>query len=147
MTGGIDSGTLMAAFRWYGLPFRGVSWVNRLEERELRPVADLAGHAAEHTYMRVGPVYDDARTAASIADRNVGGYRGPLTADRPHASAFQPGWWCLRARVRGRDRARVLQRAPISDPPDDSIRAAESIRLQHEAQTRGWIQATRPGGL
>jgi hypothetical protein len=80
ITGGIDSRTLIAAFRHYGTPFRTVTWTSfNYAEWEGEPIRQV------HEHIRTDHSWVDRRNdriggPALIGHRNSGNYRGPSPA-------------------------------------------------------------------
>jgi hypothetical protein len=86
VTGGIDTRTIMAAFRNHGLPFQGLTWRRRsggIGAPELHVAEAVAAELRlEHSYVDVAAVQDPEGIAA-LSRRNVGGFGrpAPITAE------------------------------------------------------------------
>ncbi len=81
VTGGIDTRVLIAAFRRFELPFRGMTWRRKrggVDDEELEVIEAVAGEAGiEHAYLDLSEIDDEMRAVARLARRNVGGWGQP----------------------------------------------------------------------
>jgi hypothetical protein len=88
ITGGIDSRTLIAALRHYGVPLRTVTWRRfNFAEWEAGPVDEIVAHlAGEHGW--VDHTNDRINDEALLGARNSGNYRSPSRAVAGMARLF-----------------------------------------------------------
>ena len=88
ITGGIDSRTLIAALRHYGVPLRTVTWKGfYFEQWEAAPVEEIVAHlAGEHAW--VDETNDRINDEALLGVRNSGNYRSPSRAVAGMARLF-----------------------------------------------------------
>ena len=88
ITGGIDSRTLIAALRHYGVPLRTVTWKGfYFEPWEPAPVEEIVAHlAGDHGW--VDEANDRINDAALLGVRNSGNYRSPSRAVAGMATLF-----------------------------------------------------------
>jgi len=88
ITGGIDSRTLIAALRHYGVPLRTVTWRRfNFEAWELRPVEEIIAHLdGDHRW--IDETNDRINDEALLGARNSGNYRTPSRAVAGMAKLF-----------------------------------------------------------
>lgn len=88
ITGGIDSRTLVAALRHYGVPFRTVTWRRfNFEPWELQPVEQIVAYlGGDHSW--IDETNDGINDEALLGARNSGNYRTPSRAVAGTARLF-----------------------------------------------------------
>jgi hypothetical protein len=88
ITGGIDSRTLIAALRHYGVPLRTVTWRRfNFQAWEHAPVEEIVAHlAGDHRW--IDETNDRINDEALLGARNSGNYRSPSRAVAGMARLF-----------------------------------------------------------